>query len=427
MIAHTRISPKPFKIPKLGLHKATGQAIVRIDGKDHYCGKSGSPEACERYTRLISEWMHRKKFAPSQSKEIPPSDDFNTLTVNELILRYFTFSEKYYVNSPGELDKIRLALKPLRALYGKKLVSEFGPKALKHVRETMTYERTLTRIHIDPLGNKTKIKEPYTLGQRTINQRINIITRMFAWATEEELIPRDIYLAAALKQVRPIRDGRFGVKPPTRVSAADMNTYRALLPHLPGPVKAMLQLINLTTMRSSDVCLMRPMDIDQSEPVWKYLPTKFKRSALSGTKQRVIMIGPEGQKILAPFLENRSPESYLFSPKETMEEIFRERRKNRKTKVQPSQISQKKPAPKRTPGLKYDSQSFYAAFQRVVKKLGLGKIFPNQLRHGTGARIRKEFGLEHASKVMGHSHISTTEIYADYDTTKTMEIMHKIG
>ena len=426
MIAHKRISPKPPKIPKLGLH-ATGQAVVRIDGKDHYCGKFGSPEAWERYTQLISEWMHRKKFAPPQSKEIPPSNDFNTLTIDELILRYFTFSEKYYANSPGELDKIRLALKPLRALYGKKLVSEFGTKNLKHVRETMTYERTRTRIQTDSLGNKTKIQEPHTLGQRTINQRINIITRMFAWATEEEHISKDNYVAAALKQVKPIRNGRLGVKPPTKVSPADMNTYQELLLHLPGPVKAMLQLINQTAMRSGDVCLMRPMDIDQSEPVWKYLPTKFKRSALSGTKQRVIMIGPEGQKILVPFLENRSPESYLFSPKETMEEIFLERRKNRKTKVQPSQISQKKPVPKRTPGLKYNSQSFYAAIQRVVKKLGLGKIFPNQLRHGTGARIRKEFGLEHASKVMGHSHISTTEIYADYDVTKTMEIMHKIG
>ena len=420
-------TPKPPKIPKLCLHKASGRAVVCIDGKDHYCGKFNSPEAWEFYTRLISEWMHRKKFAPSQSKEIPPSDDFNTLTIDELILRYFTFSEKYYANSLGELDKIRLALKPLRALYGKKLVREFGPKALKHVRETMTYERTRTRIQTDSLGNKTKIQKSSTLSQRTINQRINIITRMFSWASEEEIVPRDIYLAAALKQVRPIRDGRFGVKPPTKVSAADMNTYQELLLHLPGPVKAMLQLINLTAMRSGDVCLMRPMDIDQSEPVWKYFPSKFKRSALSGTKQRVVMFGPKAQKILAPFLENRSPESYVFSPKETMEEHFLERRKNRKTKVQPSQITQKKPAPKRTPGLKYNSKSFYAAIQRVVKKLGLGKIFPNQLRHGTGARIRKEFGLEHASKVMGHSHISTTEIYADYDVTKTMEIMHKIG
>ncbi len=67
MIAHMRISPKPPKIPKLGLH-ATGQAVVRIDGKDHYCGKFNSPEAWELYTRLISEWMHRKKFAPSLIK-----------------------------------------------------------------------------------------------------------------------------------------------------------------------------------------------------------------------------------------------------------------------------------------------------------------------------------------------------------------------
>ena len=419
--------PKLPKIPKLCLHKASGRAVVCIDGKDHYCGKFGSPEAWERYTQLISEWMHRKKFAPPQSKEIPPLNDFNTLTIDELILRYFTFSEKYYANSPGELDKIRLALKPLRALYGKKLVSEFGTKNLKHVRETMTYERTRTRIQTDSLGNKTKIQEPHTLGQRTINQRINIITRMFAWATEEEHISKDNYVAAALKQVKPIRNGRLGVKPPTKVSPADMNTYQELLLHLPGPVKAMLQLINLTAMRSGDVCLMRPMDIDQSEPVWKYFPSKFKRSELSGTKQRVIMIGPEGQKILAPFLENRSPESYLFSPKKTMEEHFLERRKNRKTKVQPSQIAQKKPAPKRTPGLKYNSQSFYAAVQRVIKKYRLRKLFPNQLRHGTGARIRKEFGIEHASKIMGHANVATTEIYADYNITKSMEIMHKIG
>jgi len=420
-------TPKPPKIPKLCLHKASGRAVVCIDGKDHYCGKFGSPEAWERYTRLISEWMHRKKFAPSQPKEIPTSNDFNTLTIDELIYRYFTFSEKYYANSPGELDKIRLALKPLRALYGKKLVSEFGTKNLKHVRETMTYERTRTRIQTDSLGNKTKIQEPHTLGQRTINQRINIITRMFAWATEEEHISKDNYVAAALKQVKPLRNGRLGVKPPTKVSAADMNTYQELLLHLPGPVKAMLQLINLTAMRSGDVCLMRPMDIDQSEPVWKYLPSKFKRSELSGTKQRVLMIGPKGQKILAPFLENRSPESYVFSPKETMEEHFLERRKNRKTKVQPSQITRKKPAPKRTPGLKYNSQSFYAAIQRVVKKLGLGKIFPNQIRHGTGTRIRKEFGLENAKIVMGHTNFGTTEIYAERDTTKAMEVMGKIG
>ena len=33
------------RTPKLCHHKATGQAVVRIDGKDFYCGRYGTPKA----------------------------------------------------------------------------------------------------------------------------------------------------------------------------------------------------------------------------------------------------------------------------------------------------------------------------------------------------------------------------------------------
>ncbi|GJM20467.1 MAG: hypothetical protein DHS20C15_03820 [Planctomycetota bacterium] len=33
------------RVPRLCHHKATGQAVVRLDGKDHYCGRFGSPRA----------------------------------------------------------------------------------------------------------------------------------------------------------------------------------------------------------------------------------------------------------------------------------------------------------------------------------------------------------------------------------------------
>ena len=48
---------KSRKIPAYVHHKPTGQARVRIKGKDFYLGKYGSPESHERYDELIAEYV----------------------------------------------------------------------------------------------------------------------------------------------------------------------------------------------------------------------------------------------------------------------------------------------------------------------------------------------------------------------------------
>jgi len=45
----------PVKIPSYTKHKATGQAVVRINGKDHYLGKFGSAASIREYDRLRVE------------------------------------------------------------------------------------------------------------------------------------------------------------------------------------------------------------------------------------------------------------------------------------------------------------------------------------------------------------------------------------
>jgi hypothetical protein len=42
--------------PKLTLHKASGQGVVRLDGNDVYCGLFGTPECRARYLRALAEW-----------------------------------------------------------------------------------------------------------------------------------------------------------------------------------------------------------------------------------------------------------------------------------------------------------------------------------------------------------------------------------
>ncbi len=43
------------KLPKYSLHKPSGQAKVRFNGKTVYLGKFGSPESPQRYAELIAQ------------------------------------------------------------------------------------------------------------------------------------------------------------------------------------------------------------------------------------------------------------------------------------------------------------------------------------------------------------------------------------
>jgi hypothetical protein len=42
--------------PKLTHHKASGQGVVRLNGKDVYCCRYGTPECRAKYLRSLSEW-----------------------------------------------------------------------------------------------------------------------------------------------------------------------------------------------------------------------------------------------------------------------------------------------------------------------------------------------------------------------------------
>ena len=52
---------------------------------------------------------------------------------------------------------------------------------------------------------------------------------------------------------------------------------------------------------------------------------------------------------------------------------------------------------------------------------------PNQLRHSAATCLRKEFGIEAASFVLGHSSAAITEVYAELDHGKAADIMGQVG
>jgi site-specific recombinase XerC len=52
---------------------------------------------------------------------------------------------------------------------------------------------------------------------------------------------------------------------------------------------------------------------------------------------------------------------------------------------------------------------------------------PNQLRHSAATEIRRQFGVEGAQIMLGHSSADVTQIYAERDLAKGIEIARRIG
>lgn len=117
----------------------------------------------------------------------------------------------------------------------------------------------------------------------------------------------------------------------------------------------------------------------------------------------------------------------LFSPQDAREDHYATLRASRKSKVQPSQVSRRKPHPKRPAGETYTSNSYNQAIRRACDMAGIARFHAHQIRHAAATRIRERFGLETARDVLGHSSLSTTLIYAAENARRAAEAIRLIG
>ena len=125
-----------MKVPKLTHHKSSGKARVRIRGIDYYSGKWSTETAEVEYRRLVCEFMLTGRPPARKSDRTAPS-----ISINGLLFSFLDHTERHYVKDGeqmAEVDSFKSAMKPLREMYGTTLADEFGPLALKAVREKYT-------------------------------------------------------------------------------------------------------------------------------------------------------------------------------------------------------------------------------------------------------------------------------------------------
>lgn len=199
------------------------------------------------------------------------------------------------------------------------------------------------------------------------------------------------------------------------------------MPHLSSVLATMLRIQWLTGMRPGELRVMRPMDIDQSSDVWIFEPAEHK-NAYRGLSRR-IPLGPRAQDALIPLLAGRPRSAYVFSPEDSINEHREKRREARTTPIaQGNSVGTNRIAnPKKKPGEMCSPTAYGQAIARACRKAGIEHWAPNMVRHATATQVRKDYGLEGAQLICGHAKCDTTQIYAERDEAKAMEIAREIG
>jgi integrase len=438
-------------VPSYRKHKQSGQAVVtfRLPGgrkKDYLLGKYGSAESKAEYARLLGEFQAGHGSLPGTDG--PLCD----LTINELLVGYLRHCDSYYCRTDGsptgQAEQVQYALRPVMERYGHTLARNFGPLGLKAVRAAMVESG---------------------LSRKVVNQRIGIVRQFFKWSVAEELVPGSVY--EALRAVAGLQPGRTTAAEHKPVRPADTAQIEAALPFMPPPVVALVRLQRLSGARGGELIGMRTADIDRSGPVWVYRPPQHKNSWR--TRTREIFFGPKAQEVLRSWLE-RSPDGPLFSPAAAEVKRNAPRAEGRRTPRWPSHnrnaAARRAKRRRRAIGEHYSTAAYRQAIeracekahplpehlQRVLVKLPRGGCrretpaewrvrlgvdgqaevrrwrnahtwTPHQLRHAAATAIRKEYGIERAQIILGHSSAFTTEIYAEADREQARAVVGAIG
>jgi integrase len=440
--------PRPkgsTKTPSYCHHKGSGQAYVTLNNRPIYLGAYGSPESRQKYDRVVGEFLAAGRTTPADVKQ---QDTPSGRTVATIVLAFWTHAQSYYKLPDGspssELDAFKMALRPLRKLYGDTPAAEFGPVKLKTMQE-----------HMVGLG----------WARKTINRQSLRIRHVFKWAAGNELIPASVY--HGLLTVPGLRAGRTKARETAPVTPVAESAIEAIRPYLSTTIANMIDLQLLTGMRPGELVIMRTCDIDRSKPVWIYRPMKHKTEH-HGHKRKV-RIGPKAQEILAPLLK-LDLQAFIFSPVAAEAERRAEQHEKRKTPMNQGNKpgSNRTRRPKRAPGDRYDVASYRRAIARACEQaftmpaeyheprgkaleaeLKLPKAeraklreerrekraawrqlhvwHPHQLRHNAATLWREQYGPEAALTLLGDTTTRMIDVYAEKNQKIADTVMAAIG
>jgi integrase len=362
---------RPTKFPPTVHRHVKGGSYVRWKGKTHWLGPHGSDQARRKYAELV---------AALARGSLPGRPDPATFTVADLAAWWDDWAAKNYPPTSREPRRAAEALQPLVELFATLPARELSPRRLK---EYVAHQAGVWCRNV-------------------LNRQLVRVKTVIKRAVEEELVPGQVYQDC--RAVRALPPGAPGVRETAPVGPADPAVLAAVLPHCPVPVAGMLAVQALTGMRSCEVRLMRPCDLDRTSEVWTYRPAGGGKTAHRGHR-RVVAIGPQAQTVLAPFLLRcPAPDAFLFRPADAPRSRGR----------------------KRNPC--YSDTGYCLAVARACLKAGVPRLFPYQLRHRWRNLVLAEGGVAGAMASLGQKSTRALDQYGGGpDLRLAAELARRIG
>jgi hypothetical protein len=121
--------------PKYRKHKASGQAVTTLDGKDSYLGPHGTQTSRREYDRLVGIWQANGRRLPVEQGRV--------ISVTELCAEYWRLAKSCCVKNgrpTDELPGLKTALRIMKRLFARTPVDQFGALALATVQKALVAE-----------------------------------------------------------------------------------------------------------------------------------------------------------------------------------------------------------------------------------------------------------------------------------------------
>ena len=384
--------------PGYCLHRPTGQAYVNLGGKVIYLGEHGTDESRERYNRVKAEWLvnrHSEKFQPKHS---------NGPTMASLGDAHLDRAAVYYAGST-EYANLKLALLPVSELFALMPAKDFGILQYRACRDWWLRDPKRSRQYV--------------------NKQMKRLLRILKWSVGEGLIPPSIHQACQC--VAPLKAGRTEAKESEPVKPVPEADVTKTIAKCTTVVADMIRFQQLVGCRPGELVTITPAMVNRSSEVWTITLAKHK-TAYRG-KQRTIYVGPKAQKILTKYLL-RSEDAACFSPVESEKERRQTKHDERVTPLScgnrpgSNRIARK---PRKAPGEAFSTGTYARSVRSACLRAKVTPWSPNQLRHNAATSIRKEFGLEAAQVILGHSELGVTQVYAERDVAKAIAVAKQVG
>jgi integrase len=338
----------------------SGQAKVRLGGDDFYLGKHGTPESYAKYYSLLAEYNANGKVPPVRDKKPDTHQADSPILVKHVTADFRHRVLPKHEHSPSHYACFVWLCDLLDAKHGDEPVAEFGPRKLEALRDLFVSR-----------GN----------CRSYANEQTGKLVKVIEHGVARELVAPDRIVA--LRALPPLKRGQAKDNP--KRSGVSLDVIRATLPHLTGTAAAMIKLQLGTAMRPSEIFQMRPSDIDRSGADWIYRPEHHKTEH-HGKAKAVPIVG-EAFKALAPFMFGDENELCFLTKK----------------------------------GTPWNKDSFRIAVARAAKAAKVEHWTPYQIRHTSAQAVRDAIGPEGTQALLGHSRLSTTEVYAKANEAKAIE------